>query len=171
MTALPVLILGLAIGSAAGIPKAAESETRPSHQQAVPQRAHVPYQYQETWYEFVLRQFNPDDVDFGRWIERERRAFIDARIRNPYFMYGVCTSLGLLLAAVVYMKLWIDHRRAMWITAEIMADIYNQDAYFAPGRRGGQSRSTTPTLNVATVQLRQRNMVVLLPLRALRSSS
>lgn len=129
MTALPVLILGLAIGSAAGIPKAAESETRPSHQQAVPQRAHVPYQYQETWYEFVLRQFNPDDVDFGRWIERERRAFIDARIRNPYFMYGVCTSLGLLLAAVVYMKLWIDHRRAMWITAEIMADIYNQDAY------------------------------------------
>src|SRR5260221_9770788 len=111
MTALPVLVLGLAIGSAAGIPKAAESETRPSHQQAVPQRAHVPYQYQESWYEFVLRQFNPDDVDFGRWIERERRAFIDARIRNPYFMYGVCTSLGLLLAAVVYMKLWSDPRR------------------------------------------------------------
>src|SRR5260370_22516917 len=27
------------------------------------------------------------------------------------------------------MKLWIDHRREMWITAEIMADIYNQDAY------------------------------------------
>ena len=26
-------------------------------------------------------------------------------------------------------KLWIDHRRAMWITAEMMADIYNQDAY------------------------------------------
>ena len=129
MTALPVLILGLAIGSAAGIPKAAQSETKPSHQQAVPQRAHVPYQYQETWYEFVLRQFNPDDVDFGRWIERERRAFIDARIRNPYFMYSLCTSFGLLLAAVVYMKLWIDHRRAMWMTAEMMADIYNQDVY------------------------------------------
>ncbi|HEY6766950.1 MAG TPA: hypothetical protein VI386_19500 [Candidatus Sulfotelmatobacter sp.] len=130
MAALRVLVLGLAIGSAASIPKAAESQTRPSRsQQAVPQSAHVPYQYQETWYEFVLRQFNPNDVDYGRWIERERRAFIDARIRNPYFMYSLCTSLGLLLAAVLYTKLWIDHRRAMWITAEIMADIYNQDAY------------------------------------------
>lgn len=130
MTALRVLMLGLGIGSGACIPKAAESQTRPSHsQQTAPQRAHVPYQYQETWYEFVLRQFNPNDVDYGRWIERERRAFIDARIRNPYFMYSLCTSLGLLLAAVVGMKLWIDHRRAMWITAEIMADIYNQDAY------------------------------------------
>jgi hypothetical protein len=130
MAALRVLILGLALGSAAGIHKAAESQTRPSpSQQGVPQSAHVPYQYQETWYEFVLRQFNPNDVDYGRWIERERRAFIDARIRNPYFMYSLCTSLGLLLAAVVYTKLWIDHRQAMWITAEIMADIYNQDAY------------------------------------------
>ena len=77
----------------------------------------------------MLRQFNPDDVDYGRWIERERRAFIDARVRNPYFMYSLCTSLGLLLGSVVYMKLRIDHRRAMWITAEMMADIYNQDAY------------------------------------------
>ena len=130
MAALRVLILGLAVGSAAGIPKAAESQPRPSHsQQAVPQSAQVPYQYQETWYEFVLRQFNPNDVDYGRWIERERRAFIEARIKNPYFMYSLCTSLGLLLAAVLYTKLWMDHRRAMWITAEIMADIYNQDAY------------------------------------------
>jgi hypothetical protein len=130
MAALRVLIFGLAVGSAAGIPKAAESQPTPSHsQQAVPQSAHVPYQYRETWYEFVLRQFNPNDVDYGRWIERERRAFIDVRIRNPYFMYSLCTSLGLLLAAVVYTKLWIDHRQAMWITAEIMADIYNQDAY------------------------------------------
>ena len=48
---------------------------------------------------------------------------------TPTFMYSLCTSLGLLLAAVVYTKVWIDHRRAMWITAEMMADIYNQDAY------------------------------------------
>jgi len=130
MTALPVLILGLAMGSAAGIPKAAQSQTRPSHsQRAVPQSPHVPYQYRENWYEFVLRQFNPDDVDYGRWIEGERRAFIDERVRNRYFTYSLCTSVGLLLAAVVYMKLCTDHRRAMWITAEMMADIYNQDAY------------------------------------------
>src|SRR5258708_18722113 len=136
MTALPVLILGLAIGSAAGIPKAAESETRPSPQQAVPQRAHVPYQYQETWYEFVLRQFNPDNVDFGRWIERERRAFIDARIRNPYFIYGVCTSLGLLIAAVGDMKLWIDHLRGGWGAAGMHARNLHPAGFLSPGLRG-----------------------------------
>ena len=130
MAALRILVLGLAIGSAAGIPSAARSQMRPSQsQQAAAPSPRAPYQHQETWYEFVLRRFNPNDVDYGRWIERERRAFIDARIRNPYFMYSLCTSLGLLLAAVVYMKLWIDHRRTIWITAEIMADIYNQDAY------------------------------------------
>src|SRR5271165_6746945 len=26
-------------------------------------------------------------------------------------------------------KQWIDHRRAMWITAEMMTDLYNHDAY------------------------------------------
>src|SRR5258708_26380947 len=145
MTALPVLILGLAIGSAAGIAKAAESETRPSHQQAVPQRAHVPYQYQETWYEFVLRQFNPDDVDFGRWIERERRAFIDARIRNPYFMYGVCTSLGLLLAAVVYIEMWIHHTGALLENDANFAELYNRGYLSTPGDGDGKRNETTPT--------------------------
>ncbi len=76
-----------------------------------------------------LKQFNPDDVDYGSWIERERRAFIEARLKNPYFLYSLGTSIALLLATAVYAKLWIDHRRSMWITAEMMADIYNRDAY------------------------------------------
>ena len=93
------------------------------------QTAHPPYQRQDTWYEFMLKQFNPNDVDYGRWLERERQAFIEARLKNPYFLYSLCTTIGLLLMAAVCAKLWIDHRRAMWITAEMMADIYNQDAY------------------------------------------
>ena len=65
-----------------------------------------------------------------RWIERERQAFIEARLKNPYFLYSLCTSHRVVACmAVVCTKLWIDHRRAMWITAEMMADIYNQDAY------------------------------------------
>src|SRR5260370_8142655 len=91
-----------------------------------------PYQHQDTWYEFMLRQFNPDDVDYGRWIERERRAFIEARLKNPYFLYSLSTTILLTLLAVVCAKLRIDHRRAMWITAEMMADIYNQAAYSRP---------------------------------------
>lgn len=124
------LILGLAIGSTVGLTSAAQSQTRPSQsQQAATPSAQGPYRHQETWYEFVLKQFNPNDVDYGRWIESERRVFIEARLKNPYFLYSLCTTLALLSMAVVCAKLRIDHRRAMWITAEMMADIYNQDAY------------------------------------------
>src|SRR5258708_12196783 len=124
------LILGLVIGNTVGPPGTAQSQTRSSQpQQSAAPSAPAPYQHQDTWYEFVLRQFNPDDVDYGRWIERERQAFIEARLKNPYFLYSLCATLVLLSMAVVCAKLWIDHRRAMWITAEMMADIYNQDAY------------------------------------------
>jgi len=77
----------------------------------------------------MLKQFNPDNVDYGRWLERERRLFFENRVKNPYFLYSLCLTAGLLMAAVICTKLSIDHRRAMWITAEMMADIYNQDAY------------------------------------------
>jgi hypothetical protein len=83
----------------------------------------------------MLRQFNPSNLDYGSWIEQQRRALIDACIQNPYFLYGLCTTLALLLMTAVCAKLWIDHRREMWITAEMMADIYNQDAY---SRRAAQ---------------------------------
>ncbi|HEX3107091.1 MAG TPA: hypothetical protein VHQ22_21845 [Terriglobales bacterium] len=88
-----------------------------------------PNQRQETWYEFMLKQFNPENKDYGRWIEDRRRVFIASRIRNPYFAYTVCMSVGILVVTTVCVKLRIDHRRAMWITAEMMADVYNQDAY------------------------------------------
>ena len=122
--------LRIGIGSTVGLPSAAECQTRPSHsQQAAARPAHTPYQHEETCYEFVLKQFNPQDVDYGGWIERERQVFIEARLKNSYFLYSVSTTLALLLMAVVCVKLRTDHRRAMWITAEMMADIYNQDAY------------------------------------------
>ena len=126
-------VVGLAIGSAAGIPSAAQSlkhghhNLRTSCTLRLLIALHI--NVRRTWYEFMLKQFNPDDVDYGRWIEHERQAFIEARIRNPYFLYSLCTTLGVAVVAVVCIKLWIDHRRAMWITAEMMADIYNQDAY------------------------------------------
>ncbi len=130
LTTLCTLILGLAIGSTVGLPGTAQSQTRSSQpQQSAAPSAPAPYQHQETWYEFALRQFNPDDVDYSRWIERQRQVFIEARLKNPYFLYSLCTTLVLLSMAVVCAKLRIDHRRAMWITAEMMADIYNQDAY------------------------------------------
>jgi hypothetical protein len=77
----------------------------------------------------MLKQFNPDNIDYGSRIEQQRREFIAARVKNPYFSYSLCTTIALLVLAAICAKLWIDHRRAMWITAEMMADVYNQDAY------------------------------------------
>jgi hypothetical protein len=92
-------------------------------------RAQSPYQHQDTWYEFMLKQFNPDNVDYGRWVEQERRKLFALLLKNPYFLYSFSITVALLLAATACAKQWVDHRRAMWITAEMMADLYNQDAY------------------------------------------
>ena len=126
------LLIGLTIGTTPGLHATTQpqSSLQSSSRTATARPSvHAPYQRSGTWYEFVLKQFNPDDVDYGLWIERQRRALIDARMKNPYFLYGLCTSIALLLATAVCAKLWLDHRRSMWITAEMMADVYNQDAY------------------------------------------
>ena len=100
---------------------------RPAQSEA--QRARTLYQRRDTWYEFLLKQFNPDNLDYGAWLEQRRHTFLDARLRNPYFGYSFGVTAALLLMAAVCTKLWIDHRRAMWITAEMMADVYNHDLY------------------------------------------
>ena len=129
---LGLLLIGVTIvslmNSYATTPSQVSSQQRePGKSAANP--GHRPYQRQDTWYEFMLKQINPKEVDYGKWLERERQAFIETRLKNPYFLYGLGTTIGLLLMAVVCVKLRIDHRRAMWITAEMMTDIYNQDAY------------------------------------------
>jgi len=103
--------------------------------QAQPQRqrqaspARPIYQRRDTWYEFLLKQFNPGNFDYGAWLEERRQVFLDASVRNPYFKYSLGTTIALLIMAVLYTKQWIDHRRAMWITAEMMTDLYNHDLY------------------------------------------
>jgi primosomal protein N'' len=77
----------------------------------------------------MLKQFNPDNFDYGKWVEQQRRQFLEGRLKNPYFVYSFSTTLVLLIMTAVCAKLRIDHRRAMWVTAEMMADLYNQDAY------------------------------------------
>ena len=87
------------------------------------------YQRRDTWYEFLLKQFNPSNFDYGAWMEERRQVFLDASVHNPYFKYSLGTTIALLVMAMLYTKQWIDHRRAMWITAEMMTDLYNHDAY------------------------------------------
>jgi hypothetical protein len=132
MSILGLLLIALTIVSL--VNSYATTPLQISSQQREPAKAaanpgHPPYQRHDTWYEFMLKQINPNEVDYGRWLERERQAFIETRLKNPYFLYGLGTTIGLLLMAVVCVKLRMDHRLAMWIMAEMMADIYNQDAY------------------------------------------
>ena len=87
------------------------------------------YQHGDTWYEFPLKQFNPSNLDYGAWMEERRQVFLDASVRNPYFKYSAGVTIALLVLTVVCIRQWIDHRRAMWITAEMMADLYNHDLY------------------------------------------
>ena len=87
------------------------------------------YQRGDTWYEFLLKQFNPSNFDYGAWMEERRQAFLDESVRNPYFTYGAGVTLGLLLMTVICAKQWIDHRRTLRITAEMLAELYNHDLH------------------------------------------
>ena len=41
-----------------------------------------PYPNRDTWYEFLLKQFNPSNFDYGAWLEQRRRAFLEATVKN-----------------------------------------------------------------------------------------
>ncbi len=132
LTALAILAVGLTVGSPGNswtTPQPQASSQSAVRTQAVHDPQPPPYQRRDTWYEFMLKQFNPDNVDYGNWFEHERRVFIENRLKNPYFLYSLWATVALLIATVICTKQSIVHRRAMWITAEMMADIYNQDAY------------------------------------------
>ena|SRR5664280_879464 len=137
--ALAIVILTLA-GLMSFVPVTAQQrpQSQPvqhSQRRAQPQgqrqvaQARPLYQRRDTWYEFLLKQFNPSNFNYGAWIEERRQVFLDASVRNPYFKYSLGTTIALLVMAMLYTKQWIDHRRAMWITAEMMTDLYNHDLY------------------------------------------
>lgn len=92
-------------------------------------RGQGPRQPRETWFEFLSRQFNPTNFDYGAWIEERRQAFLAATVKTPYFWYSFGVTALLLIAIFAYTKLHLDHRRSTWVTAEMMTDLYNHDLY------------------------------------------
>ena len=103
-----------------------EHRANPSHRALAPGSS---YQRRDTWYEFVLKQFNPNNIDYGAWIEERRQAFLNESVRNPYFVYSASVTLALLLMTMLCTKQRIDQRRILWITSEMMADLYRHDFY------------------------------------------
>lgn len=91
------------------------------------QSSRQPHNGADTWYEFLLKQFNPRNFDYGAWLEKRREAFTEATVKEPYFWYSLSVTTGMLILMAAYTKLYLDHRRSMRVTAEMMADVYSHD--------------------------------------------
>jgi len=83
----------------------------------------------DTWYEFLLKQFNPRNIDYGSRIEARRRAFLDSTVDNPYFPYSAVVTLWCLFLMAYLAKRWIDEARKARSTADMVADLYNHDRH------------------------------------------
>ena len=86
-----------------------------------------PHNGADTWYEFLLKQFNPRNFDCGAWLQKRREAFLEATVKEPHFWYSLSVTTGMLILMAAYTKLYLDHRRTMRVTAEMMADVYSHD--------------------------------------------
>jgi len=90
------------------------------------QRRHL---YRDTWYESLLKSFNPSNVDYGGWLEERRRAFLNATVTQPQFWYSLGITVFSLFLTVYLSKRIIDeHRKARSMHA-MMADLYEHDLY------------------------------------------
>lgn len=134
------LLIGLTIAHASPLRGRDDSLPPKSGTHATAVRAQSPYQRQDTWYEFILKQFNPDNIDYGSWVERQRHNLIELHLKNRYFLYSVWSTIALILVTAAGLKQRIDHHRAMSITAEMMADLYNQEAYSRQTAQGAIER-------------------------------
>ena len=93
------------------------------------QQGENPRQQRQTWYEFALSRLNPNNVDYGAWMEERRRAFLEATIKNQHFNYALAMTLVSLFLLAACAKLQNDGRRKDWVTAEMMTDLLNQDQH------------------------------------------
>ena len=86
-----------------------------------------PRLYHDTWYEFLLRQFNPSDFNYGAWLEQRRRDLVEASAKNPYFWFSFWVTVYAALLTLAYAKRWMDDSRKMRIHAQVLADLHNHD--------------------------------------------
>ena len=136
LTIMVFALVGLGLARARSVEQARTlQETSPkqdrSHTGVQPrlQAPHPAYKRRDTWYTLLLKQFNPTNFDYGGWMEERRQIFLNESVRNPYFEYSAGVTVVLLLTSIVCAKQWVDYRRTLWITAEMMADLYNHDHY------------------------------------------
>jgi len=91
-------------------------------------QGHAP-QEPDTWYEFLLKQFNPGKVDYGAIIEERRRALLDATVNNPYFPFSVAMTVWSFVLMTFVVKQRLDGKRKDNLAADMVRDLYNHDLH------------------------------------------
>lgn len=86
------------------------------------------YQPSMTWYEFLLRQLNPHDRDYGAWLGERRDALVEASIRNEYFWYGFWATVTIILLVAGLLKLLYDRKKEKRIMGDMMDEVKAHDA-------------------------------------------
>lgn len=127
---LPAVLIVLSVTSFAQYGPSPAPTSRSQYSRLAAERAqgHV-RQESDTWYEIVLKRFNPHNIDYGSRIEERRRAFLDATVDNPYFPYSAVVTLWCLFLMAYLAKRWIDEARKARSTADMVADLYNHDQH------------------------------------------
>jgi hypothetical protein len=129
-TILTLLILGaLAWGQEERT--AAEKTEQSKQQRGAHQRqsSSRPYVGKEDFFHFATKQVNPNETDWGAWIERRRQVFMEAMVANPFFWYSALATGLLIVLMVAYGVRVMDEKRKLWHAAEILTDVWNQEQH------------------------------------------
>jgi hypothetical protein len=81
------------------------------------------YEHDLNFYEFVLHQLNPNDIDWGAWYEARREALSDAALHNPYFWYCLGLTLAYLTIFAALLKSQSDQELQYDIMGEEMDEV------------------------------------------------
>ncbi len=132
------------------------------------QTPHQRYVGRDTWYEFLLKQFNRSNFDYGAWFEKRREVFLQATVTEPYFWYSVSVTAGMLLIMVAYTKLYLDHRRSMRSHRGDDGGHLQPRSLLHGRRQPRPSRNTTGTSSSAIARSRPRKQATAGPAGAIR---
>jgi hypothetical protein len=81
------------------------------------------YEHNTNFYEFVLRQLNPSDKDWGGWYEERHAALFDAALHNPYFWYCLGLTLAFMAILAALLKSQSDQDRQDDIMGERLDEV------------------------------------------------
>jgi hypothetical protein len=99
-------------------PAASSSPGDPSS----PKPRHL-YEHDRTFYDFVLHELNPNDIDWGAWYELRREALVDSSIDNSDFWYCFWLTLALIVTGSAWVKSLCDRTRETHIMGEQMDEV------------------------------------------------